>query len=145
MKIQNYKNHTRYYIPHHFFFYGFSLIVFCITIYAILKSEEHRLLWTVIASIVFMIIWLSFMMRQHYSLGNQNRIARLEMRFRYYTLTHKHFEEVEQQLSLSQILALRFASNEELPELIERSIKEKLSPDEIKRSVKNWVPDHMRV
>lgn len=145
METQNYKNHIRYYAPHHFFFYGFAGIVFGLSIYSLVKSEEHTLLWSVITAIIFMIIWLSFMLRQHYSLGNQNRIARVELRLRYYTLTQKHFEEKEQQLSLSQVLALRFASNEELVALTERAINEKLSPDDIKRSVKHWVPDYMRV
>ena len=64
---------------------------------------------------------------------------------RYYTVTHKRFEEIEQQLSLSQILALRFAPDEELEALIQKTIAEKLSPDTIKRSVKNWLPDYMRL
>lgn len=145
MKTQNYKNHIHYYPPHHFFFYGFSVIIFGLSAYALVKSEEHTLLWAIITAIIFMIVWLSFMTRQHYSLGNQNRIARLELRFRYYTLTQKQFEEMEKQLSLSQILALRFASNEELVSLTERAIKEQLSSDEIKRAVKNWQPDYMRV
>ncbi len=145
METQNYKNHIHYYPPHHFFFYGFAGLIFSISIYALIKSEEHTLLWALLSAIVFMLVWLSFMLRQHYSLGNQNRIARLELRFRYYTITQKHFEELEHHLSLAQILALRFASNNELVALTERAIKEKLSPDDIKRSIKNWIPDYMRV
>ena len=145
METQNYKNHIHYYPPHHFFFYGFAGLIFSISIYALIKSEEHTLLWALLSAIVFMLVWLSFMLRQHYSLGNQNRIARLELRFRYYTITQKHFEELEHHLSLAQILALRFASNDELVALTERAMKEKLSPDDIKRSIKNWIPDYMRV
>ena len=145
MEIQNYKNHIYYYTPHHFFFYGFAAAIFSLSVYALVKSQEHTLLWAVICGIIFMVTWLSFMTRQHYSLGNQNRIARMELRFRYYTLTHKHFEEIEKQLSLSQVLALRFASNEELVSLTERAIKENLAPNEIKKAIKNWLPDYMRV
>jgi hypothetical protein len=85
------------------------------------------------------------MLRQHYSLINQNRIVRLELRFRYYVLTQKRFEEVEAKLSAGQVYALRFAPDEELPAQIERALKENISPDEIKRSIKNWLPDTMRV
>ena len=85
------------------------------------------------------------MLRQHYALGNQNRIARLELRFRYYTITQKSFDDIEKQLSLSQLLALRFAPDEELVSLIERTLKEKLSPNEIKQAIKNWLPDYMRL
>ncbi|MES2761493.1 MAG: DUF6526 family protein [Bacteroidota bacterium] len=144
MKNQNYQNHVRYYTQHHFMFYPVVIFLFCVCVYNAFNCNEHKLLWLVFAAIIALIGWLSFMVRQHYALGNQNRIVRLEMRFRYYRLTQKNFEEIEQQLSLSQILALRFAADEELLTLIERTIKEKLTTDEIKRSVKNWNPDHMR-
>jgi hypothetical protein len=145
METQNYKNHIRYYPAHHFVFYPVVIVLFTACIIGLCRSTEQHLLWIVLAAITVTLGWLSFMMRQHYSLGNQNRIARLELRFRYYLLTHKRFEEVERQLSLSQILALRFASDEELEALTEKAIREKLSPDAIKRSVKNWTPDYMRL
>ena len=144
MEKQNYKNHIRYYTPHHFVFYPIVMFLFGICVYQASTCNENKLLWMMIASTIALIGWLAFMLRQHYALGNQNRIVRLEMRFRYYRLTQKNFEEIEQQLSLSQILALRFASDEELVALIEKTIKEKLSVDEIKRTIKNWVPDYMR-
>ena len=144
MKTQNYKNHIRFYKPHHFVFYPVALILLCISIYEALKNNDQTLLWLMISALIVLIGSLSFMLRQHYALGNQNRIARLEVRFRYYRLTHKNFENIEHQLSLSQILALRFSSDEELIELIDRSINEKLSSNEIKKLIKKWVPDYMR-
>lgn len=97
------------------------------------------------AALFLLIGWLSFMLRQHYSLTNQNRIVRLELRLRYYQLTHKRLEEIEAQLSFGQLAALRFASDEELVPLIQRAITEKLSPDAIKRAIVIWMPDEMRV
>ena len=44
-------------------------------------------------------------------------------------------------LSNAQIVALRFASDEELPALLERADREHLDPDQIKRAIKKWVPD----
>lgn len=96
------------------------------------------------AAVIGLITSLAYMIRQHYALGNQNRIVRLEVRFRYYRLTHKNFEDIEKQLTLSQILALRFASDQEFVELIEKSINEKLSPTEIKKQIKTWVSDNLR-
>lgn len=141
---QSYKNHIWYYTPHHFVFYPVMLVLFAACIYGLIQGH-NKLMWLVLAGIVATIGWLSFMVRQHYSLGNQNRIARIELRFRYYVVTHKRLEEIENKLSLGQILALRFASDEELEPLIQRAISENLSADAIKRSVKNWVPDYMRV
>jgi hypothetical protein len=91
-----------------------------------------------------MITWLSFMTRQHYALGNQDRIVRLEMRLRYYQLTHTQLEQYEGRLSFKQIAALRFASDEELPALLQKALEEHLSPNAIKRSITNWQEDEMR-
>lgn len=67
------------------------------------------------------------------------------MSLRYFHLTGSPFYPKENQLKLSQIIALRFAGDEELIELMERAIKEKLSPKEIKQQVKNWQGDYRRV
>ena len=85
------------------------------------------------------------MMRQHYALTCQNRIVRLEMRLRYYQLTQKRLEAIEDQLSFGQLAALRFASDEELVPLLEKTLREKLSPDAIKKAIHHWQPDQMRV
>lgn len=145
MKTQNYSNHIRFYTPHHFVFYPIASLLFGVTTAFAFKSEEYNMIWAAIAATIALIIWLSFLLRQHYALGNQNRIARLELRFRYYTITQKSFDTIEQQLSLSQLLALRFAPNDELVNLIERTLKENLTPDDIKKAVKNWLPDYMRL
>lgn len=145
MKTQNYGNHIRFYPPHHFVFYPIASLLFGATATFAIKSEEYIMIWALMTATIALIIWLSFMLRQHYALGNQNRIARLELRFRYYTITQKRFDDIEKQLSLSQLLALRFASDEELVILIDRALKENLSPDDIKKSVKNWQPDYMRL
>ncbi|GAB3918219.1 DUF6526 family protein [Larkinella terrae] len=145
MKTQNYENHVRFYPPHHFVFYPISLILLGMSIYYTLKSEEETLLWLFISFAIFLIIWVSFMLRQHYALTNQDRIVRLEMRFRYYVLTGQRLETIENQLSFGQILALRFASDAELPALTQRALSENLSPKDIKKAIVNWLPDDMRV
>lgn len=145
MEKQTYKNHIRYYPAHHFFFYPAVLVAAIVSFIAYTNDTHNTLVWIMLLAVISLIGWLAFMLRQHYSLINQNRIVRLELRFRYYVLTHKRFEEVEAKLGAGQVYALRFAPDEELPALIERALKENLSPDEIKRSIKNWLPDNMRV
>lgn len=85
------------------------------------------------------------MVRQHYALGNQDRIVRLEFRVRCFELLDERSEEPEKQLSFSQIAALRFADDAEFIELLERAQKENLSADEIKKSIKHWKTDDMRL
>lgn len=145
METQNYKNHIRYYTPHHFVFYpvGLTMAGFCA--YEGYVHPGQRLVWLMMGTIIGLVLWLSFMLRQHYAMMNQNRIVLLDMRFRYFVLTQQRFEPLEAKLSQGQVFALRFASDEELPALAQRAISENLSPDEIKRSIRSWKPDLMRV
>ena len=80
-----------------------------------------------------------------YATKNQDRIIRLEMRQRYFEMTGKSFAEKENQLRLGQIIALRFASDEELLNLMEKAIAEKLKSKEIKQAIRNWQADTNRV
>lgn len=146
MKVQNYKNHIRFYPAHHFVFYPviFALVFF--SGYKTGKAEgQLQTAWLFISFILILIIWLSYMLRQHYAIKLQNRLVRLEMRHKYSMLTGKDFEPLEERLSFQQIAALRFASDEELVPLVVRTVKEQLSPKQIKESVVNWKADLMRV
>lgn len=144
-KEQNYNNHLKWYVPHHFFFYAITVGGMCFSLGMTYVYQSSWLAWCSIAIAFACIAWLSYMLRQHYALGNQNRIVRLEMRLRYYILTQKPFDQVEKQLSFGQIAALRFAGDEEFLSLLDRALQENLSPDDIKKSVQNWQADHMRV
>lgn len=142
--IQNYKNHIRFYIPHHFVFYPLATLLLAGSIGCIFLKED-MLLWSFISAIIVLLIWVSYMLRQHYALTLQNRIIRLEMRYRYFVLTNERFELIEDKLNNSQLFALRFASDSELPELIQKTLKENLSGSSIKKNILNWQPDHNRV
>lgn len=145
MKQQTYKNHVQWYPPHHFVLYPVLMVAIGISIYFASKGDPFSLLWTAITFLFVIIALLSLMMRQHYALGNQDRIVRLELRLRYYILSQQRFEQLESKLSFSQLAALRFASDEEFLQLADRAVKENLSGDAIKRSIKNWLPDEMRL
>jgi hypothetical protein len=145
MKTQNYKNHVRYYPPHHFIFYPVVLVMLVISIRSLLLQPANAWEWGMLTAVCLALTGLAFMTRQHYALTLQNRLVRLEMRFRYYTLTQSRLELLEPQLSFGQLAALRFASDEELPALVKRTVAEKLAPNEIKQAIRQWLPDHMRV
>lgn len=145
MSKQNYHNHRRYFIPHHFIF--LPAMVFCI-VWGIIKatgSGARQLEWSLFSLLSFSLLYLAIMLRQHYALGNQNRIVRLEFRLRYYQLMQEPSTKAEEKLSFGQIAALRFASDTEFKTLLEKAIAEKLSPDDIKKSIANWQEDDMRV
>ena len=71
----------------------------------------------------------------------QDRIIRTEMDLRLARLGRPGGLAA---LSIKQVAALRFASDAELPPLLDRAIAEQLTPDQIKRSVRDWQPDHAR-
>ncbi len=80
-------------------------------------------------------------MSRTYIVRLQDRIIRLEMQLRLARLGRAgDFGR----LAHPQIIALRFASDEELPELIDRSLSERLTPKQIKEAVKDWQADWYR-
>lgn len=79
-----------------------------------------------------------------YTTALQDRIIRLEMRVRLEKLLSPDQFATFDRLRMGQIAALRFASDDELPELMRRAVEESLGRRDIKKAVKNWVPDHHR-
>lgn len=141
---QSYQNYIRFYAPHHFVFYPMTTILFGVAVYFSFSRPE-AILWIFISAIIALLIWVSYMMRQHYALTLQNRIVRLELRYRYFTLTGKRLEDFEHELRDSQLFSLRFASDAELPALVERARSEKIGGEKIKQSIVNWKADEHRV
>jgi len=145
MKKQNYSNYKRYYIPHHFIFLPLLAILFFTGIRKIFIDQTHSLEWELFSVSIFCIFYLSIMLRQHYALGNQDRIVRLEFRLRYFEIFNRSSDSIERKLSFSQIAALRFANNNEFPYLVEQALNTNLSAEEIKKAIKDWQPDNNRV
>jgi hypothetical protein len=144
MKKQSFKNHIRYYTPHHFIYYPIIMTLLAFSVYFVFTSED-QLIWTFISAIFIALFFLAFMMRQHYALTLQNRIVRLELRYRYFSLTGKRLENFEHRLNDDQLFALRFAPDDELKELIERTLFQNLSGTEIKKEIQHWKGDYSRV
>ena len=76
-----------------------------------------------------------------YTTALQDRIIRLEMQVRGMRLLTPEQQRMLAALPIKQVVALRFASDEELPALVERAARERLTPADIKRAIKEWVPD----
>lgn len=144
MKIQTYYNHIRFYTPHHFVYYPILTIFLAASIYFAFTTND-TLIWSFISVVFVFLFCLAFMLRQHYALILQNRIVRLELRYRYFTLIGKRFEEIEYKLTDDQIFGLRFAPDDELLPLIEDALKNNLSGDAIKKAIVHWKADYNRV
>lgn len=145
MKKQDANHHIRYYAPHHFVLYPLLFLLLILGAVSIYRSPGDNTEWKLFMVLVFISGWLAYMMRQHYALTLQNRLVRLEMRVRYFQLTGKRLEPLEDRLSFGQIAALRFSSDEELPSLLDKTLEQNLEPAVIKKQIRNWNADHMRV
>ena len=145
MKVQNYKNHVRYYPLHHFVFLPLMSALFIIGIVKAIKGSSNQLEWALFGILSCCILFLAVMLRQHYALGNQDRIVRLEFRLRYFEMFGKRSTTVEQRLSFAQIAALRFAPDDEFETLLNRALNENAGADEIKKAIRHWNADHMRL
>ncbi|HEX2683747.1 MAG TPA: DUF6526 family protein, partial [Ferruginibacter sp.] len=83
-------------------------------------------------------MWFS----RSFALKAQDRAIRAEENFRHYLATGKPHDS---RLSIAQIIALRFAGDDEFVELSKRAAEQNMAPKEIKMAIKNWKGDHHRV
>ena len=74
----------------------------------------------------------------------QDRIIQLEMQVRCARVLPAGQDELLSQLSPKQVVALRFASDDELGDLLARAVSEQMTPDAIKKAIKQWRPDYLR-
>ena len=137
---QEYSNH-RHLVPlYHFLtFAAMAALLVGFVLYFFNKDNSY-LLPTLLILMVLTLISVSFHCRS-FALKAQDRAIRAEENLRYFILTGKR---LNQNLSLYQIIALRFASDEEFVSLAALAIEQNLKPDEIKRLIKNWRPDYYR-
>lgn len=149
MSTQNLKNHRKYYPLHHFIFYPISLVLLFISLFQIYININHNSsfvkIWSAIATVLVLMIVLSFMLRQHYALGLQDRLIIDEFKFRYFTLSGNRLESQTYHFSDSQIFALRFSQNEDLLELMNKTIENDWSSSQIKQNIKHWKADNKRI
>ena len=142
MKQQNYENHSKVDPVFHVGIGLSALGTLILTITFFVKNVgDETLLSFIVLLIVITLILVGVRLRT-YALQVQDRVIRTEENFRYYRLTGN---ELDGRLSLKQIIALRFAPDEEVPVLVERTLAENLTPNDIKKAVQNWRADHHRV
>jgi Zn-dependent protease with chaperone function len=140
---QNYQNHSKYVPGYHLIL---SLLILLGTIGAfvnLLNSIKNNNLYSASLILILFVaaIFIFWYLRQ-FSLKAQDRAIKAEENLRYFSLTGKLMPK---QLRMSQIIALRFASDEELLKLVDEVVSKNLNAKDIKISIKNWKSDHYRV
>ena len=143
MQEQNYKNHRKL-DP------LFHIVLSAIIIYLIVQSvinlvDTYSHGGSRLQAIMFLMIAIAFAISyakiRTFPLKVQDRAIRAEENLRYFILTGK---PLDKSLTISQIIALRFAQDHELLGLVDRTVKENLSNDQIKKAIQNWRQDHHR-
>jgi hypothetical protein len=141
MNTQNYKNHGRYLISWHFLTGGAVIAVIIGSIINLVNSSKENLYSASLLVAVSLILLSIFWYARAFALRAQDRAIRAEENFRYFILTGKPFPK---ELRMNQIIALRFASDEELPALTQQAISNGIKGNEIKKAIQNWRSDHDR-
>lgn len=142
-KTQDYKSHRQYVPSFHFFVLPVLLINVAIEARRLYQYQTVYHVWLVVLAIALFI--LAFAARGMAARA-QDRIIRLEERLRLASLMSPEHRDKINELTPAQLVALRFASDEEAPDLAQRTLTgEFKSPEEIKRAVRNWRADVHRV
>ena len=142
MKEQNFKNHGQLLPSFHVItFLGMlAILIGSIISLAYANEQTFSISWVLLFTSLT-VISIGFHARL-FALKAQDRAIRAEENLRYFILTGKR---MDLRITLKQIIALRFASDDEFVELTKKAVDENLSQKEIKKLIKNWRADHYRV
>jgi len=141
MTEQNFTNHTRM-VPLYHFVAGLLIVLgFGGSIVNFIKADAHTHYSAALLLVAFFVLVIIFWYARAFELRAQDRAIRAEENFRHYLLTGK---PLYAKLRMSQIIALRFASDAEMPALAIRAVEENLSNKKIKQAIQNWRADYNR-
>jgi hypothetical protein len=141
-KQQTLANHAKFDPPFHFFVLPVFLINIIVVAYQLFRHPGIWGAWLLLLSLAFLVLagrtrsWATHL---------QDRIIRMEERFRLSAILQEPLRSRISELTDSQLVGLRFASDAELPALVQRALDEKLSRSDIKKAVTDWRPDYSRV
>jgi hypothetical protein len=141
-QTQSFSNHARFDPPFHFFVLPVLLINIFVVGYLLFRYPGTGGAWVLLVSVSLLVLagrvrsWATHL---------QDRVIRLEERLRLAAILPEPLRSRIAELSDSQIVGLRFASDAELPALVQRALDEKLSRSDIKKAITDWRPDYSRI
>jgi hypothetical protein len=139
---QSYANHMRLVPPFHIVL---SLILLVNFFYCLVRAIVAFSWPTLLAALMGLAFLLMFIYMRTFPLTVQDRLIRLEMRLRLERLLPADLKSRIPELTVSQLIALRFASDAELPGLVREVLDQKLTRGkDIKQKVRDWQADHLR-
>lgn len=142
MKAQSYANHLRWFPLFHFIAAPILLAYALWAIWIAIQSASAEHVWTAAFAVA---VFLAALASRAMAVKVQDRVIRLEMRLRLAAVLPADLRPHIMSLTPSQLIALRFASDGELPELVRQVIAGKLADQRsIKKAIVQWQADHLR-
>lgn len=138
---QTLANHVRWDPPFHFFAIPVLAINFLVSIYHFVKQMDFMSGWGIVFAVALVIVGLR---SRTNALVVQDRVIRLEERLRLHALADAQLRPKIDSLNESQLIALRFASDAEVPFLAAKAISGNMKAADIKKAIQNWRPDNYR-
>lgn len=142
MRPQSFENHARWVPLYHFALSAVLAVNLLWSLYLAVTAFS----WTTVLGVLMALVFIGlFWYLRVFALAVQDRVIRLEMRLRLEKLLPADLKPRILDLSHSQLVALRFAGDEELPGLVREVLEKGLrNRSEIKRRIKNWQGDFLR-
>jgi hypothetical protein len=144
MQTQSYGNHTQTVTAFHRVLLPMLLLTLIgsgVNLYY--SIGDHQRLYSASLIVVLTVaLTLTAFLARIFPLRAQDRAIRAEENLRHFVLTGKLLDP---RLDTRQVVALRFAADDEFPALATRAAEQKLKPDAIKREIRNWRADVYRV
>jgi hypothetical protein len=143
MTEQNFANHGRYVPVYHFFAVPVFVVNFVWSLFRLrtLGFSFAGVFGLLLAAALVVLVFVA----RVFALAVQDRLIRLEERVRYERVLPEELRWRADELTVNQFVALRFACDDELPQLMRKVLDEKLTERKaIKRLVKTWRPDYLR-
>jgi Family of unknown function (DUF6526) len=137
---QTLSNHPRYVPGYHFILLSLLALNLLFSLYHLRHFSGAALFGVVVAICLGLIAWYE----RQFALSVQDRVIRLEERLRIEKLCPDLAPRAAS-LGVGQLIALRFASDEELPALVRKVLDEDIrSQKAIKAEIRNWRADYLR-
>jgi hypothetical protein len=141
-KIQSLENHVKIVPPYHVLLFAILAINLLWSVWDLIKSPSAHSAWALVMGIAWLIV---FALLRGWPLKVQDRLIRLEERLRLAEILPEDLRGRTGELTVRQLVSLRFASDEELTDLVRQVLDGGLDAKEIKKQIKNWRADHQRV
>ncbi len=142
MPEQNYANHVRWDPLYHFVITPVVWVNVLVAISVSVRYFSVLTIWNIVTALA--IAFMALVIRV-YALKNQNRIIRLEERVRLMQLLPPDLRPRIAEIRTNDLIALRFASDEEVVDLGRAVLASEVHGREIKQRIRIWRPDYLRV